>query len=254
MRLAANLSLMFTELPFLERFGAAARAGFAGCEFLFPYDYAPDRLNIVLRDSGLSPVLFNVYPGDWDNGERGLCALQGRESEFEEAIAQAISYARTLGCRQLHAMAGLEAQGADRSTYIANLRRASTLAAAHGITILIEPINTDDMPGYFLNRTETAVEIIREVETENLRLQFDLYHRHKMQGGVLEAIAAYANLTAHYQCAAPRDRGEPDRQDLDYQTVFQAIAATGFDGWIGCEYRPRGLTEDGLGWRQTILV
>lgn len=252
-RLAANLSMMFTEHAFLDRFSAAGRAGFSGCEFLFPYDFAPETVRAAAQDNALSIVLFNLSPGDWEAGERGLAALEGRESDFKQAIEQAIAYARVLGCRQLHAMAGLTKHGATWDTYIDNLRRACALAAPHGITILIEPINTDDMPGYFLTQTEAAAKAIAAVKADNLRLQFDLYHRHKMQGGVLQAIETFSDIAAHYQCAAPRDRGEPDQQDLDYRAVFEAIDRTGFAGWVGCEYRPRGATDAGLMWREIVL-
>ena len=253
-KFAANLSLMFTEHAFLDRFRAAADAGFEAVEFLFPYDYEPSVLKQRLTDNELKLVLFNLYPGEWEKGARGLAAVKGQEARFRTAAQQAVDYARALGCRQLHAMAGLNSDGVDRATYIANLKIACELAGAQGITILIEPINTHDMPGYFLTDTEDALDVIESVAAPNIALQFDLYHRHKMQGGVLKAIDRFASVTQHYQCAAPRDRGEPDRQDLDYRDVFKAIDATGFAGWIGCEYRPRGETHAGLSWRTELGV
>lgn len=252
LKFAANLSLMFQEYEFLDRFDAAAEAGFTAVEFLFPYDHQPDVLRAKLEDNNLRLVLFNLYPGDWQQGERGLTSLKGREQEFHAAGRQALSYAEALGCRQIHAMAGLKGQGGDRATYVQNLKWLAEQAQAFGVTVLIEPINTDDMPDYFLTHTEAAAEIINEVAAPNLALQFDLYHRHKMQGGVLAAIETYRLITRHYQCAAPRDRGEPDRQGLDYLEAFKVIERTGFDGWIGCEYRPRGNTKDGLSWRETL--
>lgn len=253
-KFAANLSLMFCEYPFLDRFKAASEAGFKAVEFLFPYDYDISDLQRRLTANKLELVLFNLPPGDWQQGMRGLTALKGREDEFKAAAQQAVEVATALGCRQLHAMAGLLDHGADRNTYVTNLKTLCALAAPHAITVLIEPINTDDMPGYFLTHTEEAAAIIEQVGAENLGLQFDLYHRHKMQGGVRAAIDRFATLTRHYQCAAPRDRGEPDRQDLDYHDVFRAIDQTGFGSWIGCEYRPRGKTEDGLSWRNALLA
>lgn len=247
-RFAANLSLMFTELPFLDRFAAASRAGFKGVEFLFPYDWPCAEIEKRLSDNGLQLVLFNLPPGDWGKGERGLTACAGREVEFAAGLAQALDYASALGVKQLHAMAGLEAHGARAETYVANLRLAATRAAAHAITILIEPINTFDMPGYFLTRTEDARGIVTEVGAPNLGLQLDLYHRHRMQGGALQAIADYADITRHYQIAGPPDRGEPDGGELDFRPLFRAIDASGFTGWIGCEYRPRNGTEAGLAW------
>lgn len=252
-KFAANISLMFTEVPFLDRFAAAAEAGFEAVEFLFPYDHDPSVLKQCLDDNNLQVVLFNLFPGEWQNGERGLAALKGREGEFEAAAEQAVLYAAALGCRQLHAMSGLIGQGADEATLLANLKTVCAMAAPHDISILIEPINTEDMPGYFLTYTEDAASIIEHVGMANLGLQFDLYHRHKMQGAVIRAIQTFRAITRHYQCAAPRDRGEPDRQDLDYRDVFKAIDDTGFDGWIGCEYRPRGDTVAGLGWRHEVI-
>jgi len=252
-KFAANLSMLFSEHAFLDRFAAAAAAGFSAVEFLFPYDHKPDVIKQRLADNNLELVLFNLSPGDWQAGMRGLTALKGRETEFQAALRNAIKYARVLGCRQLHAMAGLIPQGADNETYITNLKTACAWAAPYDISILIEPINTSDMPGYFLSEPGRAADVIKAVGADNLGLQFDLYHRAKMHSDVLAEIAEYVSLTRHYQCAAPRDRGEPDRQDLDYQAVFQTIDASGFDGWIGCEYRPRGRSEDGLVWRQDLV-
>jgi 2-dehydrotetronate isomerase len=247
-KLAANLSLMFTELDFLDRFGAAAKAGFHGVEFLFPYAFPIEEIKQRLHDHDLQLVLFNLSPGNWEAGERGLTALKGRESEFKPALETALTYAQALGCRQLHAMAGLVGHGADRARYVENLHFACDQARSNDVTILIEPINTVDMPGYFLTTTEQAAEIIAEVGAPNLGLQFDLYHRQKMQGGVGAAIDTFQGVTRHYQCADPADRGEPSLAVVDYKALFAAIAATGFDGWIGCEYRPRGDTLAGLDW------
>lgn len=247
-RLAANLSMMFTEVAFLDRFEAAAKAGFKGVEFLFPYAFEVNEIRARLDALGLQVVLFNLPPGHWDEGERGITALKGREDEFAAGVDLALRYAEALGCPRVHAMAGLVAHGADRGTYMRNLALASEWARGEGVEILIEPINTFDMPGYFLSTTEAASEFIKEIKVPNLGLQFDLYHRHRMQGGVIEAIAEFAPIARHYQCANPPDRSEPGRDVLDYARVFQAIDATGFTGWIGCEYKPRGNTTDGLGW------
>jgi hydroxypyruvate isomerase len=247
-RFAANLSLLFTEVPFLDRFEAAARAGFKGVEFLFPYAFDVAEIRSRLDEHGLKTVLFNLPPGHWDEGERGITALKGREDEFAAGVDLALRYAEALGCPRVHAMAGLEAHGTDRDVYLRNLKLAAEWARGEGVDVLIEPINTFDMPGYFLTTTEAAREIIQEVGAANLGLQFDLYHRHRMQGGVMEAIAEFGSLARHYQCANPPDRSEPDCDVLDYAQVFRAIDKTGFTGWIGCEYRPRGRTIDGLGW------
>lgn len=247
-RFAANLSMLFTELPFLDRFEAAARQGFKGVEFLFPYAVSIDDIRARLDANGLDLVLFNLPPGHWDKGERGFAALPGRDDEFASAVDLALRYAEALDCPRLHAMAGLAPHGARRDVYVANLKLAAQWAAPLGITVLIEPINTRDMPGYFLNRTAEARLIIAEVGEANLGLQFDLYHRQIMEGDVAPAIAEFAAITRHYQCANPPDRGEPDHGELDYAALFRAVDATGHAGWIGCEYKPRGDTVAGLGW------
>ena len=247
-RFAANLSLMFTEVPFLDRFEAAAKAGFKGVEFLFPYAFDSAEIRSRLDTLDLEVLLFNLPPGHWDEGERGIAAVRGREDEFAAGLDLALRYADVLGCPRLHAMAGLDVHGCDRDVYLRNLRLAADWARGDAVDILIEPINTFDMPGYFLTTTEAARDILADIDATNAGLQFDLYHRHRMQGGVLEAIAEFAFLTRHYQCASPPDRSEPACAPLDYKSVFQAIDASGFAGWIGCEYKPRAATIDGLGW------
>jgi hydroxypyruvate isomerase len=247
-RFAANLSMMFTELTFLDRFAAAAAAGFKGVEFLFPYEHPAHEIRRRLDDNGLTLALFNLPPGDWAKGERGLTALRGREEEFARGLDLALGYAAALGCGRLHAMAGLETHGADRATYVANLAGAAERARLSGIDILIEPINTFDMPSYFLTRTREAAAVIAESGASNLGLQLDLYHRQRMEGGVADAVAAYAPITRHYQIAGLLDRGEPWPSELDYAPLLAQIAAAGFDGWIGCESRPRAGTAAGLGW------
>ncbi len=252
-RLAANLSLMFTEREFLDRFAAAARSGFSGVEFLFPYDWPAREIRARLDDSQLEQVLFNIRPGDFAGGERGLAALAGRESDFDRALDEALDYAEVLGCRQLHAMSGLVAHGARRDVLERNLEEAARRAAPAGIDILIEPINPIDMPDYFLTHTQQAADIIAAVGAPNLGLQLDLYHRHRVEGEVAGAIARYASITRHYQIAGPPDRGEPVPSELDVADLFARIDAMGYSGWIGCEYRPRGRTEDGLGWRDAVM-
>ncbi|MGE8942787.1 2-oxo-tetronate isomerase [Leptospira interrogans] len=247
-RFAANLSMMFTELPFLDRFEAAAKAGFSGVEFLFPYEFPADEISARLKANGLSQVLFNLPPGDWTKGERGLASLAGREADFEAAVAQALKYAEALECPRVHAMAGLVHQGAVRATYVSNLKKAARMAASSGVEVIIEPINTRDIPGFFLNYTADARAVIYEVGEPNLGLQFDLYHRQVMEGDVATAIKEYAPLTRHYQLAGPPDRGEPDEGELNYPWLFKLIDDTGFKGWIGCEYRPRKGTVEGLKW------
>jgi len=247
-RFAANLSMLFTEVPFLDRFEAAAKAGFKGVEFLFTYAFDVDDIRARLDQLGLEVVLFNLPPGHWDEGERGITALKGREDEFAAGVDLALRYAEVLGCPRVHAMAGLDPHGTDRDVYLKNLTLAADWARGEGVDILIEPINTFDMPGYFLTTTEAARDVIMEVGAANVGLQFDLYHRHRMQGGVLEAIAEFAPIARHYQCANPPDRSEPQLDVLDYRYLFGAIDRTGFAGWIGCEYKPKGSTLEGLKW------
>ena len=247
-RFAANLSFLFTDLEFLDRFSAAADAGFKAVEFMFPYAYKAQDIKTRLDDNGLDLVLFNLPPGHWDKGERGFAALPDRADDFASAIDLALRYAEILACKKLHVMAGLEEHGATRDIYVSNIRLACLWSQGSGVDILIEPINTRDMPGYFLSRTGMAAEIIAEVGEPNMGLQFDLYHRHIMDGGVEAAIAEYKGITRHYQCASPPDRGEPGKGDLDYARIFEIIDGTGYTGWIGCEYKPRGRTTDGLGW------
>lgn len=253
-RFAANLSFLFNEVPFLDRFEAAAKAGFKAVEFLFPYENTPDEISSRLRANGLTMALFNVPPGDWTKGERGMAALPGREKDFEAAVATALRYAEATGCRRIHAMPGLRHHGADRRTYVANLRRAARMAAASDVDVIIEPINTRDIPGFFLNTTAEARAVIYEVGEANLGLQFDLYHRQIQEGDTATAIAEFGHLARHYQIASPPDRGEPDDGEMNYRYLFKLIDASGFDGYVGCEYKPRKGTLEGLGWAKTCGV
>ncbi len=247
-RFAANLSFMFTEVPFLDRFEAAAKAGFRAVEFLFPYEWQATDIAARLKANGLTQALFNLPPGDWDKGERGLAAMPGREAEFDAALATALRYAEVLGCGRIHAMPGLRHHGAMRPTYIANLRRAARLAAKSGVDVVIEPINTRDIPGFFLNTTGEARAVIHEVGEANLGLQFDLYHRQIQEGDTATALAEFIGLTRHIQIANPPDRGEPDDGEMNYSYLFRRIDELGFKGFVGCEYKPRGATVAGLEW------
>jgi hydroxypyruvate isomerase len=247
-RFAANLNFLFTELPFLDRFDAAARAGFAAVESTSLYEATAEEIAARLEANRLTLALFNMPSGNTAAGERGLTSLAGREGEFWAGFETALRYADATGGRRIHLPAGLTHQGARRATYIANLRRAAKAAATAGIEVLIEPISRRSMPGFFLNRTGEARAIIQEVGEPNLRLQFDLYHRQIEEGDVTAAIEEFAPLTAHYQIASPPDRGEPDDGEMNYTYLFKLIDRTGFDGWIGCEYRPRRGTLEGLKW------
>jgi hydroxypyruvate isomerase len=251
-RFAANLTMMFNEVPFPERFAAAARAGFEAVEFLFPYDHAPADVAAWLKSHGLANVLFNLPPGDWAAGERGIASLPGREAEFRAGVATALEYAKALGTPCLHAMAGLLPAGADRAAHRAvfldNLRHAARALAPHGITLLIEPINTRDMPGYFLSTQAEAHAIREELAEPNLKVQMDFYHAQIMEGDLATTLRKHHPHVGHVQIAGVPDRHEPDEGEVNYRYLFRLLDELGYAGWVGCEYRPRGRTEDGLGW------
>lgn len=252
-RLAANLSMLFTEVEFLDRFEAAANCGFEAVEFLFPYDWPADEIADRLTEHGLKQALFNMPPGDWQAGERGLTALPDRRDEFRADLERALAYADALKCPRLHVMAGVVPDELDiaeaRATYVDNLRYAATRAAAHGVHILIEPLNTKrDAPGYLLSTVPEASEIIASVAAENLFLQFDLYHAQIMSGDLATLIRAHLGRADHIQIASVPDRHEPDAGEVNYPFLFDLVDGLGYDGWIGCEYRPKAGTEEGLGW------
>jgi 2-dehydrotetronate isomerase len=244
-KFSANLSFLFTEFPFLDRFAAAAAAGFRAVEFAFPYDGPAAAIAARLKEHRLTQALFNTPPGDLAKGERGLAALPGREADFRASLDRALDYAAALSCPRLHVMAGV---GGEDATFIANLREAAPRAAAAGVTLLIEPINTGDMPGYFLNTSTHALRIIDAVGSAQVKLQLDLYHCQIMEGGLAAHIRALAGRYAHIQIAGVPDRREPDRGEVNFPYLFDQLDAVGYDGWIGCEYRPAAGTLAGLGW------
>ena len=262
-RFAANLSMLYTEHAFLDRFAAAAADGFQAVEFLFPYAFEAQALARRLADHGLQQVLFNAPPGDFDAGERGIACLPGREAEFRSGFVQALAYADALGCPRLHVMAGLAPPGVEQArlqaTYEANLAWAAGQAAAVGRQVLIEPINSRDMPGFFLNRQDEAHRIVQAIAAPNLLVQMDLYHCQIVEGDVAMKLRHYlpSGRVGHLQIAGVPERHEPDIGELNYPYLFQVIdevsAACGWDGWVGCEYRPArgavaGGTSAGLGW------
>ncbi|RUR47605.1 2-oxo-tetronate isomerase [Vreelandella populi] len=254
-RLAANLSMLFNEHDFMDRFLAAADAGFKGVEYLFPYAYSAAELRQALDETHLEQVLFNLPPGDWEAGERGLASLPGREAEFRDSVVEALRYAETLNCPRVHAMAGLLPKGADattqadhQATYLRNLRYATTEAAKLGKDILIEPINTRDMPNYFLSRQAQAMAVLKELGTSNLKLQFDLYHCQIMEGDLIRHLERQFSVIAHVQVAGVPERHEPDVGEVNYPALFTRLETLGYSGWVGCEYRPAGDTRQGLGW------
>ncbi|AJK48664.1 2-oxo-tetronate isomerase [Burkholderia plantarii] len=256
-RFAANLSMMYHEQPFLERFAAAARDGFRAVEYLFPYEFPAAELKARLDGAGLVQALFNAPPGDWAAGERGIAALPGREDEFRRAVDTALDYARVIGNDKLHVMAGLVAADADRArhrdTYLRNLAYAAQAAQGAGLQVLIEPINTRDMPGYFLNRQDDAQAICREVGAPNLRVQFDCYHCQIVEGDLARKLERDFAGIGHIQVAGVPERHEPDLGELNYPYLFTLIDRLGYDGWIGCEYRPKAGTSAGLGWLRPYL-
>jgi len=263
-RFAANLSMLYNDVAFLDRFAAAARDGFTAVEFLFPYDYTAEEIAARLKDTGLQQVLFNAPPGDWPAGERGTACLPGREAEFRAGIHQAIDYARTLACPRIHVMAGLVADDLTpheaRATYVANLREAARLAAPHGINLLLEAINERDMPSFFLNRQHQTHALLAEIGAPNVKAQMDLYHCQVSEGDLATKIRHYlpGGQIGHIQIAGVPERHEPDVGEVNYPYLFKLLDELDYDGWIGCEYRPaRGsaahATQDGLGWLQPWL-
>ena len=253
---AANLSMMFNEVPFPQRFAAAAKAGFKGVEFLFPYDCKPAEVAGWLKDAGLVSALFNMPPGDFAGGERGIASLPGREEEFRRGVATALEYAAALGTKRIHAMAGLLPAGADRAQrraiYVDNLRYATAELAKERLMLVIEPINTRDIPGYFLNTQAEAHAICEEVGTDNLKVQMDFYHAQIVEGDLTMKFRKYFPHIGHVQIASVPLRNEPDCGEVDYRHIFHLLDECGYEGWVGCEYRPRGKTEDGLGWLSSM--
>lgn len=250
-RFAANLTLMFTEVPFLDRFGEAAKAGFDAVEFLFPYEHPAEAIAERLDTHGLQMALFNMPPGDWKAGERGIGAIPGREEEFRANAANALDYARMLRPRCVHAMAGIT-KGLDqdecRRVFVDNLRFAADLFAPEGITILTEPLNTRDAPGYFIAHQRDGVALCDLVDRPNVSLQFDVYHAQIMDGDLCRLIEALAGRFAHVQIASVPERHEPSEGEINYARIFETLDATGYDGFVGCEYNPRAGTTAGLGW------
>jgi hydroxypyruvate isomerase len=254
-RFAANLSMMFTEVPFPRRFEAAARAGFNAVEFLFPYDFPAQDVARWLADNNLQSVLFNLPPGDWTAGERGCASIPGREAEFLASVDHALEYADQLGTPNLHAMAGLMPAGANRrrhrETYVNNLKTAAQHVAKHGRTLLIEAINPRDIPGFFLNTQAEAHAIREEVAEASLKVQMDFYHAQIVGGDLATTFRKYFDGIGHVQIAGVPARSEPDRGEVNYEYLFSLMDEVGYAGWVGCEYRPAGRTEDGLGWLNT---
>ena len=249
-RFAANLTLMFTELPFLDRFEAAAKAGFKGVEVLLPYEWPAAEIAARLKANGLTQALFNAAAGDFARGERGIASLAGREDEFRASVDTALSYVHETGVKRLHMMAGLADPNdpVAQKTYRASLAYAADKLGEQGIDLLLEPINGKDMPGYFLNDFDQAAAYVRESGRPNVRLQFDMYHCELIHGDVSARLKALYPLVGHVQIASAAGRHEPDAAGPDYPALFAELDALDYDSFVGCEYRPAHGTLEGLGW------
>jgi hydroxypyruvate isomerase len=255
-RFAANLTMMFNEVPFLDRFERAARTGFEAVEFLFPYAHEPEEIRQRLVHHGLALVLHNLPAGNWDAGERGIACHPDRTTEFREGVARAIVHARALGVKQVNCLAGKAPEGVEevalRRTLVENLGYAAAVLEGAGIRLLVEPINTFDIPGFYLNRTAQAISILDEVGSGNAHLQYDIYHAQRMEGELAATIQKHLPRIAHVQLADNPGRNEPGTGEIDYRFLFAHLDRLGYAGWVGCEYRPATTTEAGLGWRERL--
>lgn len=251
-KFAANLTMLFTEAPFMERFALAAKAGFEGVEFLFPYEFDRDAIRAELDRHGLTQVLHNLPAGNWAGGERGIAILPDRIDEFRRGVASAITYAKALGCTKVNCLAGILPAGLSedeaRVTFVANLAYAAAELGKHGIRLLIEPINRFDIPGFFLQTPAEAAAVIAQVGSDNLFIQYDLYHQQRTGGELIGTFRTHQAQIAHMQLADNPGRGEPGTGEIAWPFVFETLDALGYEGWIGCEYKPRTTTQEGLGW------
>ena len=257
-KFSANLGFLFTDRPFLDRFAAAAAAGFRAVEYMSPYEHDCRDIAARLADHGLAQALFNLPAGDWEAGERGLACLPHRVGAFRDGVAVALDAAAALGCDRLNCLAGIVPAGADRAaleaTLIDNLAFAAEAAARRGVKLLIEPINDRDMPGFFLNRTDEALRLIEKVGAPNLWLQADVYHMQVMEGDLARRLEAAAPRIAHIQIADNPGRREPGTGEINYTFLLPFIDRLGYDGWVGCEYRPTTTAEASLGWMRALGV
>lgn len=252
-KFAANLSFLFTEQPFQARFELAAAAGFKGVEYLFPYDYPAEELLSCLRENGLEQVLFNLPPGNWSTGERGLACLPDRQDEFFRSVDLALEYAGRLSCRRLHCMAGLRPDGVSEGdlegVYVENLRHAADRMATMGVMVTIEPINSRfDMPGYWLDDVDKAFRLQRLIGRDNVKVQYDVYHAQVIAGDLARRLTSCLAHIGHIQIADNPGRHEPGSGEINFPFLFALLDRLGYDGWIGCEYKPLSATEQSFGW------
>lgn len=251
-KFAANLSMLFTEYAFLDRFEAAAKAGFDGVEYLFPYDFPAEEIKARLSEYHLQQVLFNLPAGDWDAGDRGIAVDPSRVQAFRDGVPKAIAYAKALGCTQVNCLAGIVPQGVSAQeahrTFVDNLRFASQALEAEGIRLVIEAINTRDIPGFFLNTTEQGKAVIAEVGSTNLSLQYDIYHMQIMEGDLATTLTDNLVQIGHVQLADNPGRHEPGTGEINYPFVLSHLDSLGYEGWVGCEYKPKTTTLEGLNW------
>ena len=257
-RFAANLTMLFTEVPFLDRFERAAQSGFEAVEFLFPYAFDVAEIRRRLVDNGLTLVLHNLPAGDWDAGERGIACHPDRIDEFRDGVGRALGYAQALPVKQLNCLAGKAPAGVPdellRSTFIDNLRYAANVLKGADVRLLIEPINTFDIPGFYLSRTAQAADILADVGADNVFIQYDLYHAQRMEGELAATVQKYLPRIGHIQLADNPGRNEPGTGEINYAFLFAHLDRIGYGGWIGCEYKPATTTEAGLGWRQRLAA
>lgn len=255
-RFSANLSMLFTEVPFLDRFERAARAGFEAVEFMFPYAYSPQEIKARLDATGLKAVLHNLPAGDWEGGDRGIACDPARVAEFRAGVARGVAYATTLGVPQLNCLAGKAPDGADdallRHTFVDNLRFAAAALHQAGLRLLVEPINRYDIPGFYLQRTAQAVSVLDEVGAPNAFVQYDIYHAQRTEGELAATLAQHLARIGHIQIADNPGRHEPGSGEINYRFLFQHLDRIGYQGWVGAEYRPASTTEAGLGWRAAL--
>jgi hydroxypyruvate isomerase len=257
-KFAANLTMLFNEVDFVSRFEAASNAGFTGVEYLFPYDFDKNLLAEQLDKFHLKQVLHNLPAGNWAGGERGIACLPDRVGEFQDGVGRAIEYAKTLGCEQLNVLAGITPQGVDadkvHETFVANIKFAADKLQAEGIKLLIEAINTFDIPGFYVSGTQQTLDLIKASGSDNIYYQYDIYHMQRMEGELANTIKANLPKIAHLQLADNPGRFEPGTGEINYPFLFKFLDEIGYDGWIGCEYKPKAGTVEGLGWVKPYLA